>query len=72
MIALLANCAFKDCSNITSVSIPSTVTEIKSKAFENCKALKTININMTEEEWNKVTKGSNWNTNVTANIVFKK
>ena len=71
-VTQIGNWAFKDCSNITSVSIPSTVTEIKSKAFENCKALKTININMTEEEWNKVTKGSNWNTNVTANIVFKK
>ncbi len=71
-VTTIGTSAFEGCTNITSVSIPSTVTEIKSKAFENCKALKTININMTEEEWKAVTKGSNWNTNVTANIVFKK
>ncbi len=71
-VTTIGTSAFEGCTNITSVSIPSTVTEIKSKAFENCKALKTININMTEEEWKAVTKGSNWNRNVTANIVFKK
>ena len=71
-VTTIGTSAFEGCTNITSVSIPSTVTEIKSKAFENCKALKTININMTEEEWKAVTKGSNWNRNVTANMVFKK
>ena len=64
--------AFKECNNITSVVLPSTITTIGSTAFYNCTGLQTININMTEEEWNAVTKGSNWNTNVTANIVFKK
>ena len=63
--------AFKDCSNITSVSIPSTVTQIGVSAFENCKKLQTIKVNMTENEWNSVTKGKGWNQNITANIVFK-
>ena len=63
--------AFKECSNITSVVLPSTITTIGSTAFYNCTGLKTININMTEEEWNAVTKGSNWNRNVNAKIVFK-
>ena len=40
-------------------------------AFENCKKLQTIKVNMTENEWNSVTKGKGWNQNITANIVFK-
>ena len=64
--------AFLECSNITSVNIPSTVKQIGNKAFYNCTKLKIINVNMTEEEWNLVSKGNNWNANVTANMVFKK
>ena len=48
------------------------VTKIGTQAFDNCTGLKTINIDMTETTWNSITKGSNWNRNVTANIVFKK
>ena len=48
------------------------VTKIGTQAFYNCTGLKTINIDMTETTWNSITKGSNWNRNVTANIVFKK
>ena len=62
---------FSGCSSITSVSLPSTLTEIGASAFNNCIRLQTINVNMTEEEWSAVTKKSNWNRNVTANIVFK-
>ena len=63
--------AFRGCSNITSVSIPNTVTQIGDKAFENCTNLQTINVDMTETEWNAVTKGSNWNGNVSAKILLK-
>ena len=48
------------------------VTKIGTQAFYNCTGLKTINIDMTETTWNSITKESNWNRNVTANIVFKK
>ena len=36
--------AFQHCSNIVSVSLPSTLTEIEEWAFSNCWALETINI----------------------------
>ena len=34
--------AFKDCTNISSISIPSTVTNIDSSAFENCSGLVSV------------------------------
>ena len=36
--------AFKDCPNLTGVSIPATVTEIGDHAFENCASLADVNI----------------------------
>ena len=34
--------AFKDCSELTRIIIPRTITVIESQAFENCYALKTV------------------------------
>ena len=36
--------AFRDCPNLTSVSMPNTVTLIGERAFQNCTALTTVNI----------------------------
>ena len=54
------------------ITINSDVTQIGDRAFNNCTGLGKINVNMTKTEWEAVTKGSNWNTNVTAEIVFLK
>ena len=71
-VTTIGTSAFEGCTNITSVSIPNTVTNIGDRAFYNCTGLGKINVNMTKTEWEAVTKGSNWNTNVTAEIVFLK
>ncbi len=36
--------AFKDCDNLTTISLPSTVTSIKAEAFLDCDFLRQINI----------------------------
>lgn len=41
-VTTIANNAFADCSNLTSVSIPSTITSIGSGAFEGCSSLNNI------------------------------
>ena len=43
-VTTIGDSAFKDCSNITSVNIPSTVTQIGASAFENCTNLKTAKL----------------------------
>lgn len=43
-IQFLGNYAFQYCEKITTISIPSTVTEIKNNAFEQCKGLTEITI----------------------------
>ncbi|MBR0519161.1 leucine-rich repeat domain-containing protein, partial [bacterium] len=43
-IIKIDNEIFKDCSNLKTVTIPDTVTEIGDSAFENCKSLERINI----------------------------
>ena len=41
---IIGESAFCDCSSLTSVIIPSSVTSIVESAFENCSSLKSINI----------------------------
>ena len=36
--------AFRDCSNLTSVTIPNSITEIGGRAFDNCSSLTSVTI----------------------------
>ena len=44
--------AFKYCSNLTSITIPNSVTSISS--FDGCEDLKSITFNGTKKEWKKI------------------
>ena len=43
-VTIIAEDAFKDCTEITSVDIPNSITIIEEKAFEGCTGLHTIKI----------------------------
>ena len=43
-ITSIGNNAFKECYNLTSISLPSTLTSIGSKAFYGCTSLTTIDV----------------------------
>ena len=57
---IIASYAFENCSNLESVTIPTSVTSINSYAFKDCSGLTTVNYRGTEEQWNAIDiKGSN-------------
>ena len=41
---IIGECAFFGCSSLTSINIPSSVTEIGNRVFEDCKSLTSVNI----------------------------
>ena len=54
--------AFANCSALTSITIPDTVTSIGGSAFYRCSALTEISFNGTVEQWNAVSKGTYWDS----------
>ena len=62
--------AFKDCTNLTSITIPSSVTSIGYYAFGYCSKLQTINFGGTYTQWYSMSKGVNWNQNTPTITVY--
>lgn len=52
--------AFWGCSNLQTVVIPASVTTINSYAFQHCTSLANILFRGSEEQWNIISKGSDW------------
>ena len=46
--------------NVTSVTLPSGLSEIPANCFKGCTRLTEIHIELTEAQWNAVTKGADW------------
>ena len=55
--------AFWCCFSLESIVIPDRVTSIGDLAFSGCFSLKTIEYTGTEEQWEAVKKGRDWNEN---------
>ena len=55
--------AFWNCKALTEFTIPASVTEIETSAFANCTSL-TITFAGTQEQWDQVILGEDWNRNV--------
>lgn len=61
--------AFAGCTGLTSVTIPNSVTSIGYSAFSGCTGLTSITFNGTMEQWNAVSKGTNWKNNVPSTCI---
>ena len=59
-VTSIGESAFEGCAGLTSVTIGNSVTSIGESAFESCAGLRTIYYKGTEEQWNNIEKGSNW------------
>ncbi len=55
--------AFYNYTGLTSITIPGSVQSIGDLAFHQCTYLTDITFTGTMEEWNAITKGSDWNYN---------
>ncbi len=65
-VTSIGSSTFYECSGLTSVTIGNSVTSIGDYAFYDCYSLDTINFEGTIEQWNAITKGKDWNTNVSS------
>ncbi len=61
-VTSIGDWAFHACSNLESVTFAegSQLTSIGSYAFQVCSSLETIYYNGTEEQWNAIEKGTDW------------
>ena len=53
---------FGNCTNLKFVTIGDDVTIIPAYAFYGCRSLKTINYKGSKEQWDAISKGSDWNS----------
>lgn len=60
--------AFGNCNSLTEINIPEGVTNIGGSAFERCANLANIYFRGTEEQWNAIKKGTNWNDEMGFNV----
>ena len=62
-VTTLEEYAFGSCTNLKSIIIPASVTEIVNYTFLGCEKLEYINFEGTQDQWNAITKGTDWNYN---------
>ncbi len=53
--------AFVGCTSLANIVIPDSVTSIGDCTFSGCTSLTSIRFKGTEEQWNSISKGSDWN-----------
>ena len=59
-VTSIGKCAFMFCSGLMSITIPNSITNIGSSPFVGCKKLYSLNFTGTKQEWNNITKSSDW------------
>ena len=55
---------------LQTITIPESVTSINGWAFVGCSKLKTINYTGTEEQWNAISKGTDWKFGTAVNVIY--
>ena len=57
-VTSIGDWAFRDCTSLTSVTVPDSVTSIGDYAFDGCSNLKSVNYSGTKSQWKAITIGS--------------
>ena len=64
--------AFAGCANLYAVTVPASMTNIGAEAFSGCAKLQKIDFQGTQAQWDKITKGENWDHNIASYTVNTK
>ena len=56
----IADWAFANCTNLTAITIPDSVTSIGTFAFSHCDNLSSIHFTGTKAQWNEIRKDFRW------------
>ena len=67
---IIADNTFRWCSNLTSITIPNSVTSIGMYAFEDCSSLKNVYYLGPEEQWKSIEIEDNNDELLNANITY--
>ena len=67
-VTSIGDMAFDGCTSLANITIPDSVTSIGRSAFNKCTNLANIYYIGTEEQWNAITKSTNWNKNMGSNV----
>ena len=62
----ISDSAFKFCFRMTEIIIPESIKSFGNSAFYDCKELEEITYCGTEEQWNNISKGTEWDYNIGA------
>ena len=61
-VTSIDNSVFYKCSNLTSIIIGNSIKSIGINAFRYCTSLTTLKYRGSKEQWNAISKGSNWDS----------
>lgn len=68
-IQSLGRSAFQNCASLKSIILPATVTKMNERSFNLCPNLDYIYFCGTQNDWNSITKPTNWKENIGKGIV---
>ena len=71
IVTSIGDSAFENCENLSSIKIPNGIASIGAYAFDGCYSLTDVYYDGTEEDWDKITIGTNNDPLLNATIHFK-
>ena len=69
-VTSISRSAFYGCTGLTSITIPNSITSIGSHAFYKCTNLTSITFDGTVEQWNAISKDSDWDSYTGNYIIY--